>query len=389
MRVVSLASLLLGLLLLLAVPRMAHASDVVVLDEANFDEATAQGDWLLEFYAPWCRHCKDLQPTWEDLATQAKAKGLHVGKVDCTENKGLATRIAIRGFPTIFFLKDKQLYHYKGDRKVTNFLKFALEDGYKAVDPSPLASPATDEPQTAQSEVETKGASEVTTGTGEVQILNTGNFTLATGGGKWFIKFYAPWCGHCKNLAPTWAELARELQGKANVAKVDCTVERLICELFEVRGYPTLKYFSGDGLVREYTGVRQVSELANFVANGYQEAAGKPYPLTSYLLHPLLFQAYAAIEPLGDWANQNIGYAFGFIAAVALLLGILIGRLTVSPELRHVIPEELRPQWLELLDKRRQHEAKAEKKAASRSAGSSPSGGSSSVKNQQPKKADN
>ena len=40
--------------------------------------------------------------------------------------------------------------------------------------------------------------------------------------GPWFIKFYAPWCGHCKNLEPTWNNLANELDGH-NVGKLDCT----------------------------------------------------------------------------------------------------------------------------------------------------------------------
>ena len=61
----------------------------------------------------------------------------------------------------------------------------------------------------------------------------------------WFIKFFAPWCGHCKRLAPVWDELHQKNKGELNVGKVDCTgdLARPLCTHYEVKGYPTLLFF--------------------------------------------------------------------------------------------------------------------------------------------------
>ena len=76
-------------------------------------------------------------------------------------------------------------------------------------------------------------------------ILGSASFSGVVGKGDTFIKFYAPWCGHCQKLAPVWDELAANFKEDkvAKVGKVDCTQHQAICQQHEVRGYPTLAYF--------------------------------------------------------------------------------------------------------------------------------------------------
>ena len=50
----------------------------------------------------------------------------------------------------------------------------------------------------------------------------------------WLVEFFAPWCGHCKNLAPEWAKAATSLKGKVKVAAVDATVHTVIANRFGV-----------------------------------------------------------------------------------------------------------------------------------------------------------
>ncbi len=55
---------------------------------------------MVEFYAPWCGHCKALEPEWNAAATAMKGK-VKFGKVDATENEQLARRFGVQGYPTI------------------------------------------------------------------------------------------------------------------------------------------------------------------------------------------------------------------------------------------------------------------------------------------------
>lgn len=82
------------------------------------------------------------------------------------------------------------------------------------------------------------------------------------------VEFYAPWCGHCKSLAPEWTKASNTLD-KENSAmklgKVDATEEKGLQEKFGVKGFPTIKYFK-NGKDSEYGGGRTESEIVSWVA---------------------------------------------------------------------------------------------------------------------------
>jgi protein disulfide-isomerase A6 len=84
----------------------------------------------------------------------------------------------------------------------------------------------------------------------------------------WFIEFYAPWCGHCKNLTPEWAALATSLKGEIKVAKVDATQNQELASRFGVRGYPSIKFFKPgqkeDSSAVDYEGGRSESAMAEW-----------------------------------------------------------------------------------------------------------------------------
>jgi len=63
----------------------------------------------------------------------------------------------------------------------------------------------------------------------DVIELTDENFdkTVLNSEDMWLVEFYAPWCGHCKNLAPEWATAATELKGKIKLGALDATVNTL------------------------------------------------------------------------------------------------------------------------------------------------------------------
>jgi len=108
-------------------------SEVVVLDSTNFDSIVLDNtkDVLVEFYAPWCGHCKKLAPTWETLSSvfNKNEKNVVVANIDADKYGDVGGKYGVSGFPTIkFFPKDNKAgVAYEGARELPDFIRYLNE----------------------------------------------------------------------------------------------------------------------------------------------------------------------------------------------------------------------------------------------------------------------
>merc|ERR1712183_971738 len=101
-----------------------------------------------------------------------------------------------------------------------------------------------------------------------VMVLGDDNFQSAIDANPFIlVEFYAPWCGHCKSLAPEYAKAATTLAEESSavkLGKVDATIHKKLGEKFEIRGFPTLKFFK-NGIPQEYSGGRTADTIVSWV----------------------------------------------------------------------------------------------------------------------------
>jgi len=83
-----------------------------------------------------------------------------------------------------------------------------------------------------------------------------------------FIEFYAPWCGHCKKLAPIFEELGKALENEPNIeiVKMDATAND-VSGPFQVHGFPTLYFLPSSSKVpKKYEGGRDLNDFISYIA---------------------------------------------------------------------------------------------------------------------------
>lgn len=228
------------------------ASNVVELTPDNFDSAIGKGKpGLVEFFAPWCGHCKNLAPIYEQLGdafAHAKSKVI-VAKVDADgAGKPLGQKYGVTGYPTLkWFDEQGNIEPYEGGRDLDALASFiTAKSGVKSsIKPPPP-------PETLILDVHSFD---------DVALDETKDV---------LVTFTAPWCGHCKNLKPIYEQVAIDFKSEGNcvVANFDADAQpnKEIAGRYGVSSYPTIKFFPrGGNEVEAYEGPRTEEAFVAFL----------------------------------------------------------------------------------------------------------------------------
>ncbi|KAG8935469.1 hypothetical protein FRC02_008020 [Tulasnella sp. 418] len=262
-RISSLALLL--VLPVLAAPAPVQADEETqlrVLNIQDFDDTIKSGLWFIEYFSPHCPHCIHFEPTWRKLVAAHMPSeatfNFHMAQVNCIASGDLCSRNNVDYYPQMrLYAEGEQTEVYSGDRKYDPIKKY-LDD--KILNYTQIV--ATKEPETVAESISRTGPTP--NPDGKLLSLDEQTFAKYSAMGPLFIKFYAPWCGHCKKLAPVWEEFASQMKGIINIAEVNCDENSRLCQSQGVSGYPMLFYYRNGAKV-DYRKARTLEALKEFV----------------------------------------------------------------------------------------------------------------------------
>lgn len=167
----------------LAITGASAASAVKDLLPDNFDDIVLNSGKpaLVEFFAPWCGHCKTLAPIYEELgaAFEHASDKVTIAKVDADAHKELGRKHGVQGFPTLKWFANGKIEDYKSGRDLESLTAFVQEKtGIKTK--TKKAAPSA------------------------VEMLTDSTFKEKIGGDKdVLVAFTAPWCGRKLKAQPS------------------------------------------------------------------------------------------------------------------------------------------------------------------------------------------
>ena len=231
--------------LALAAPHSASSSSVVSLSGSSFDSfVSGPGVTVVEFFAPWCGHCKKLAPKYEEAATilHTEYQQSVLGSVDCTVEQELCLKYGVSAYPTlkVFHPTEPLRYSaYAGERSTQAIVSHLR-----------TLRGRTEQSTTVRNQQATRDGKTPRISPGSpsfvVPLSNSSLIPFVSGNRVTLVEFFAPWCEHCQRLSPIYEEAASILSKENEqpvLASVDCTQEKEVCIRYGVRALPNILLF--------------------------------------------------------------------------------------------------------------------------------------------------
>jgi thioredoxin domain-containing protein 5 len=252
---------------------------------------------FVNFHSPRCPLCLNLEPVWNLLEilvnSQPASSQLTIGSVDCSEENELCNKEGIKGFPTlkIFRAGDPVGTEYEGPRDLSSLIELLfkqLKVEIKARQTHKNISPDDDSDigfgeDSVEDTIRGIEAdrvlnredirNEIEQGINGMYELTDENYKDFLAKGRHFVKFFAPWCGHCQRLEPTWFKLAESFKHdrSVSISRVNCDDFAEVCTGYGIKGYPSLLWIVDGKVLEKYTGERKHESLKAFVNSKVEE----------------------------------------------------------------------------------------------------------------------
>ncbi|GAB1599689.1 protein disulfide-isomerase A6 homolog [Argonauta hians] len=267
----------LAYLLLLLLGTAVHCNPIE-LTEDNFRSQVINSDsvWIVMFYAPWCGHCQSFKPEFAKAAEMLKGI-VKLGQLDADKFQGMARQYGVQGYPTVkvFGQNKNKPEEYQGGRTADSVVDTAKNIINNIISQRKRGGGGGGGGSGRGSGGHKSGSAD------DVIELTDSNFDdlVLKSDDMWLVEFFAPWCGHCKNLAPHWQSAATELKGKVKLGALDATIHQEISRKYGIQGFPTIKLFKAgvkDGSAQEYDGGRTSADIVAWAMEKVAENVPAP-----------------------------------------------------------------------------------------------------------------
>ncbi|KAG4301763.1 hypothetical protein PCANB_001994 [Pneumocystis canis] len=203
---------------------------------------------FVKFYAPWCGHCQKLEPIYSKIGEMYNQENVIIARINADEYRDIAEKYNIRGFPTlIWFDSNSDIANPYNDNRDIDSLSQFIQNRFEA---------------SLEGKSKKPSAIELTPDNFYKIVMDPEKDVL--------VKFYAPWCRHCKALEPIYTNVYTCFLPEKHVviAKMNADEHQSFALEYDIQGYPTIKFFPKGSLEKipvDYNGKNTEEDIISFI----------------------------------------------------------------------------------------------------------------------------